>query len=761
MEHSQKPEENETSITVGKSKLTIRAEIPAGTRLSITVEAREADNVSVVSKSYEPIAEEQTASSIDTIRPAASKIQWQKVGASLRNWLQSRTQKQISEGVLFALALALYLITRLVGLTDFPIYFFTDEAAQTVLAADLVRDGFYNAQKVFLPTYFYNGYQYNLSTSVYVQLIPYLLFGKSIWVTRGVCVLITLLAAICVGLTIHRIFRLPHGWAATLLLSTTPVWFLHSRTAFETGLATTFFAAFICFYLLYRTSSPHYLFPAILFAALTFYSYSPARVVITLTAVLLLLSDLRYHWQQRRTVLTGIGFALLLALPFIRFEIEYQGEDIQHLKVLSSYWVSDIPLYKKLGTYLLEYGRGFNPFYWYLPNRLEMDRHTMKGYGHLSILTLPFVMLGLGLAIRYTKRPAYRTVLIALLVAPSGAALVAIGVTRALFIVIATSLLAALGICSLAQWLQTRWQRAHTLVALMIFCPLAIFNIWMTRDALTNGPLWYTDYGLGGMQYGAKQLFGEIKTYLKEHPDTEMIVSPSWANGTDTIARFFFDYPFPFQMGSIVGHITELKPLSEKTLFVIIPEELQQVYSSGKFTDIRIEKTLPYPNGKPGFYFIRLRYVDNIEEILAQEKAARLILQEGKVLINNQLVKVKYSFLDMGSIDNVFDGDPETLLRTAEANPLEIQLEFTQPQTVQVADVRIGGVPTRVTFELYLQGQKTPLLFTQEAEETPDPRTITLNFRRSLSVERVNILVHSIRDREPAHVHLWEVSFKP
>ncbi|NMC78219.1 MAG: hypothetical protein GYA59_02555, partial [Chloroflexi bacterium] len=178
-------------------------------------------------------------------------------GGSL-SWLRSRLAGGTLrlETTLFGLALAVYLATRLIALPAFPIYFFTDEAVQTVLAADLVRDGFYGYDHLFLPTYFLNSYQYNLSTSVYLQVIPYLLFGKSIWVTRGVAALATLIAAVCVGLALKNVFHSPHPWLAVLLLSITPAWFLHSRTAFETALATSFYAGFLYFYLRYRSASP-------------------------------------------------------------------------------------------------------------------------------------------------------------------------------------------------------------------------------------------------------------------------------------------------------------------------------------------------------------------------------------------------------------------------------------------------------------------------------------------------------------------------
>ena len=93
--------------------------------------------------------------------------------------------------VLFALSLLVYLLTRLIALPDFPIYFFTDEAVQTVLAADLIRDGLHGWEGEFLPAYFKNGNYYNLSASVYLQVLPYLLFGKSVFVTRAVSVFVS------------------------------------------------------------------------------------------------------------------------------------------------------------------------------------------------------------------------------------------------------------------------------------------------------------------------------------------------------------------------------------------------------------------------------------------------------------------------------------------------------------------------------------------------------------------------------------------
>jgi hypothetical protein len=80
-----------------------------------------------------------------------------------------------------ALSLAVYLFVRLHHLASYPICFFTDEAVQTVLAADLVRPDSRLLGNYF-PTFFQNVYEYNLSFRRYAQVLPFLLFASpSLW----------------------------------------------------------------------------------------------------------------------------------------------------------------------------------------------------------------------------------------------------------------------------------------------------------------------------------------------------------------------------------------------------------------------------------------------------------------------------------------------------------------------------------------------------------------------------------------------------
>lgn len=678
---------------------------------------------------------------------------------------------------LFLLSLAVYLLTRLIGLADFPIYFFTDEAIQSQQAVDLVSRGLRDGAGTFLPTYFENGGQFNLGLSVYIQVIPMLIFGKQVWVTRGTVVLFTLIAALSLGFTLREAFRSRFWWLGPLLLAAVPAWFLHSRTAFETTLMASFYAGFLYFYLRYRNDHPKALYPALVCGALAFYSYSPGQVIVVATGLMLLVADARYHWQHRETALVGLGLLLALALPYLRFSLTQSEARLQHLTLLNSYWASPRPLLQKVGMYLVRYLKGLNPFYWFWPNpslietlwpelvlpgwlfsaQGDLARHTMPGYGHIFWAALPFWLAGLVRCIRRFKDPAHRTLLLAILAAPSGAALVDWGITRGLVFIIPATLMTALGVETAVDWAKSKWPKLRSaLIALVLFLSLAGFSFWMLADALRNGPTWFTDYGLSGMQYGARQVFPRAAEIARSEPDTTVFVSSTWANGSDVLLRYFADGLPNLQMGNINAWGLEHRPLDRRMLFVMTAEDLDYIYDSRKFTGISIDETIPYPDGSIGFYFVRLDYVSDILEILKEERIARQALVSEDVLIDDQWVQVEHSVLDMNEIAQAFDGDPATLVRTLEANPLQIILHFPKPITLQGAVLTIGGPPTRVALTAFLDGEKLDTIV-QEVGQSSVTRELELNFKTPLIADELRIEVLSVNDGEISHVHLWEV----
>ncbi len=121
---------------------------------------------------------------------------------------------------------------------------------------------------------------------------------------------------------------------------------------------------------------------------------------------------------------------------------------------------------------------------------------------------------------------------------------------------------------------------------------------------------------------------------------------------------------------------------------------------------------------------------------------------------------LKYSYLDMGDISMAFDGDLSTLIRSMEANPLKLEIDFSAPRRLNGVTVQVGGVPTRVRVELHLDKGTTPLVFSQTVAQTPDPRPVVIDFGNTYTVSTVSLEVQNVLNSEPAHVHVWEVTFK-
>ncbi len=475
------------------------------------------------------------------------------------------------------------------------------------------------------------------------------------------------------------------------------------------------------------------------------------------------------------TCYAGALLGVLLVLPYLRFRMEHPEAALEHLRLLGSYMMEPIPVREKLTRFTSEYLYGLSPGYWFIANQRDLPRHLMKGYGHLMRLTLPFAFLGLLIAIRHIRQPQYRLLLITLLVGPLGSALVGIGITRVLVMVVPASLLTALGIAWGLDWLERpaerlrewrvtdvpawleRWKIPQAALSLGLFAVLLIANTSMLVDSLRNGPLWYSDYGLGGLQYGATQVFHAIQEHLKEQPATRIIFTPTWANGTDVLARFFLGDPLPIEMGSVEGHLENHLPLDEHTLFITTPDEYQKILESGKFKDIQVERTMPYPDGKPGFYFIHMSYVDNIDQIFASEQAKRRELKVSAVQIDDQTVRVSYPVLDMGEIGLLFDGDPETLIRTLEANPLVIEMEFPEPREMRGFSIIIGSANTQITAQVTSAQGSAPAEFTTHYRGALDQPETKLDFGAPFQAKSLRIEVLDLNKEAPAHVHAWEI----
>ncbi|WP_298821296.1 glycosyltransferase family 39 protein [uncultured Chloroflexus sp.] len=667
------------------------------------------------------------------------------------------------EVLLLLAGLACYLYTRFAGLTAFPIYFFCDEAIHGVLARDLVANGFRSSDGVWLPPYFRNAEKWNLSLSVYVHAISILLFGfdHSVWQTRATSVIAGLLAPLGVAALLRFGYNNRHWWLGIFVLSAMPAWFLHSRTAFETALMVACYAGFLATYAFYRYYDDRWIVAVILFGAATFYSYANGQGVMLVSGVMLLAIDARYHFSRPpQRLWTALAVLAIVLTPLLRFRWLHPDATVEHLRALNSYWLQPLPLSEKIRRFLEIYAQGLDPRYWFWPNTIDLDRHRFPDSGHLPLFLLPFVLIGLGVCLWHWRESIYRLPIVALLAAPFSSALVGIAITRALAMVIPATVLTVIGISVLIERLPLSWQR---LLSILSGGVLVMSSLTMTQTALLAGPLWFRDYGLNGMQYGAQTLFGEvIPTLLERDPHIIARVSPTWANNPNSFADFFLN---PAQRRRIEFVNIDAYQYSRRDLdpqrdvFIMTAAEYDRALQSAKFIIAPPEQIIWYPDGQPGFYITRMEYVANIDELMAAERAARMALVEEFVTLDRQELVVAHSQFDIGSVIDLFDGNLATLARGFEANPLVIELRFANPQSVNTIELTVGTMDFDLTVTVTTpEGEER--VFNQQYRGLSRDPTVTFDLPAPLNAAKLRLDILQIGVGEPAHVHVREVTWR-
>ena len=735
--------------------------IPDGTPVHVTVEAETAGEVEDKTEAKDKAEVEEKAEA-EAKAEVGTRVAPARVAPASRSTLTS-TSSSRSGVLLFAVALLVYLFTRLYAVDRFPIYFFADEATHAVYAQDLIDRGFQDAQGHFLPIYFEAaGNRWTPLLSVYVHAISVGLFGKSIFVTRATSALVSVLAAVAVVLILRLGFRSRYWWAGALLMAVAPAWFLHSRTGFETVMMASFFACTLLCYLLYRTRSPRYLYATILFGAATFYTYSNGQMVMAAFALFVLIADLRYHLKNWRTLLPALLLIALVAIPVLRFRAQQPASMTTHLRAIDSYLFHSMPASEKALEFLKRFAYGLSPSYWFIPNSHDLARHIMKGYGHLNIWLLPFLLVGVGLCLWRVKQPAHRAILLAALATPVGAALVDVSITRVLAFIPVASVLIGLGLDAALEWLNRRGRIPYWITAGVLCVALSGASLWMLRDALVNGPRWFSDYGLYGMQYGAKQLFEEeIPALLRENPNATIMMTSTWANGADTFIRFFMpkEQAGRVQMLNVDYFMQMRRDLNPNMVLVMTPNEYQRAQASGKFKTIDVLRTVPYPDGTPGFYFARMAYADDLETIIQQEREARSRPVTETVTIDGQPVEITHSQFDMGLPPNLFDGDTFTLVRGLEANPLILEFTFPEPRAITRLAADFASMDFTLTAKLYAAEGAEPKVYSQTFQNLPPDPHVEMAFAGAPAVKKLRLEVLQLNAPLDPHIHVRELKF--
>lgn len=654
----------------------------------------------------------------------------QTLGSKLP-FLSRVREARISLATVAAIASVLiYLASRLVDLSGFPIYFHGDEAFQIVAGQRLVATGFRNELNVLFPLYFSNGGSWAPLLPVYFHIVSTTLFGTSVETARGTAAVFSTFGVVAATLFARDGLRARTWWAAPLWFTIVPAWFLHSRTTFETVYAVSGFAVFLFFYLKYREGRVAAGYGSVIAAAFTFYTYTNGQLIISLAGVLLALTDLPYHWSQRRHLIPLVAVGVVCLVPYIMFQRAAPDATADQLWRVSSYLVLDIPLAEKARQFAVHYWGGLTPTYWFRPTQLDLGRHLMIGYTHLPQLFAPFILIGIIVSTARMRQPSYRVLLIALITAPIGASLTDVGITRVLAVIVPATLLAVVGL----EWLialaspdgalghfefqrkLNQWAQALTAPGVILgrarpgWHAMALFalggslSLSIFADAHVNGPTWLTDYGLYGQQWGAVQVFREVVTRARKNPADKFLISSTWANGTDLYLPFFvpaLQADGRVLMANVRDFLGVRRPLDENMVFVMTADEVQLARASRRFGQILIDSTMRYPDGSDAFSFVRLGYSTNFDQIVTEERAARVALRNGQILVNGQRIEARHTLIDAGSLRDIFDGDARTLGRFNGGNPAVLEFAYPQPRDASRLTIVLSAGNWDLTVKTY------------------------------------------------------------
>lgn len=666
------------------------------------------------------------------IRDRATRMasSWAMRCGAIVSELESRLRAMVTPtNAAFILAMAAYALTRLWRLEDFPTFFHGDEAFQVVAAKSLVEHQFKNELGVPLPLYFANTGSWAPLVTVYLHVASTELFGLSVQVARGTSSVVAIVGGAALALFARDSLRLRIWWAVPLLLAAVPTWFLHSRTTFETAYCVSGYAFFLWAYGRYRDGRGTWGVVAVLAAAFTFYTYTNGQLIIAVTAAILAAADARHHWRMRSHLPVLVATGVTCLVPLVAYLRAAPDATTDQLWRVSSYLVRDTPIVEKARQFVLHYAAGLDPRYWFLANPHELSRHAMLGYPNVPAWFVPFVALGLAAALLGVSRPANRLVLVALVATPVGASLADVGITRVLAVIVPLVLLAAIGLDqavalagSIARRVATPSEglppavanvearpsrRSAVVLSSALWVGLALPAGVMARDALVNGPTWFTDYGLYGQQWGAVQVFGQIVARAAASPDDVFLISSTWANGTDVYLPFFvpsLQKGGRVRMGNVRDLLASRRDLSRTMVWVMTADELELARAAKKFRVIDVDSQMRYPDGSPGFAFVRLEYASNLEDLIAVERAARVALRTGQAVVDGQALPVRHTNLDAGSLADIFDGNPRTLGRFNGGNPASIEWSFPVPRVVQRLELQMTAGNWRVAARVLRPG---------------------------------------------------------
>lgn len=669
--------------------------------------------------------------------------------------------KQKQNLLLTAYSFLMYLWLIFEKLTTFPAYFFCDEAVLGVEAHAILTTGA-DRFGVKLPFFFKSFGAYENSLNIYFQIPSIVLFGLNELAIRLTTACISLIGVLAVYLLMRHVFDRETAWLTFPIFALSPLWFLHSRTGFQGVLATSFFLAFVFFYILSYRRHAAFVLPAVLCGAITFYLYTSARGWVIIALLLLSVVNILEHLRYWKRTLLAIALLLLLLAPYIHFHLTHPEMAMSRFSDLNNSEMSgEHNVSKRVASFVKNYALGFNPFSWYTWNGTQKitqggERHFIPQLPALFVGTFPFAFLGFCLVIARIRAFEYRTLIAVLLAAPFPSALLTLNTHRAMPVGAIMLIFSLIGAGGCFHALRQRTWARRTLKGMMAV-GVGIYALWFQYHVYRVVPDLYKDYGFYGLQMGAPEVFHWIRQQSDSYE--KIYVAYDLFNAGEIYIPFYLQGDAA-RKTSIFNADEIYKsqfPLGDNAVYIVPASFIQKLQDSNIPIKRQVVNTIPDLKGKPLIEILQLQREPAFDDWLRAEHDKRGVLLKTTVNVGQISLPIEYPMLDIGRPQEMFDGKQETLTRTAEINPARVIAHLPNVNIKRVAvtvshcnraDVTVKTRANDAEQDWGTQswggGQVGILTFTQ-AEAIPGVTTL-------------EILVHVDAD-EYGFVHIHEISW--
>lgn len=663
------------------------------------------------------------------------------------------------------ISVAIYLLIVTNKLTLFPIYFFCDEVIPGVDAASLLATG-YDTNGAAWPLFFRGLGDYALSLTVYLQLSFIYFIGLSQETIR----LCTALTSVCGVIAAMHLFKglqvaNPRWVVASLvplIFIASPFWYLHSRTGFEYIPSAAFYLVFLTAYLQsFRTKSWKSAILAGAAGAASFYSYTPARGWVLLSLVLFFISAPRTHFKNLPSTITAWSTFGALILPAAIITIISPERALQRFYSVGLHDFSFLTLTDKFYHIAVETAQALDPRIWFTwEHSLHSDanaRHVVPTLPLIPTWLLPCMIIGFFTTLFRMRQFHNRWLIAAWVSGVFPAVLVQISTARCLIVGCLYLIFSVIGIAEIISQLSRR--KLGTAIYFLLFGLSFISAISLHRFALKEAPLLYHDYGFYGVQYSATRVYDWIQKNLSK--DAKVWVDSALFNAGEVYPKFYLskDEQTQTQIIDISELCSNEEDVTAEGIFIAYRTRFEELDQKNCPLQRHLVQSILDPRGIEHIQIVTISRLSGFSEWLRGEREKRMLPVSSSVNVHGASLVVIHSPIDMGSIAQLFDNNPNTIARSAHINPARYEIRIPE-QTLREVVVTFNNTTTAfVELSVEHEGKPVETATGRYSRFESKSHEVRMRLAKDTLSDLIRIRVTLTDHNEKGAVHLADISW--